>query len=86
MPDDCGCCDSPAMRDICTCLGHEHPVQTEVGPHEHEESLKNTGFGFGHLDYYCTHCEVRTRSVALADLNVDERRRVGGHAVWAMQA
>lgn len=43
----------------------------------HEESLRNVGFGFGQLDYFCIHCEMRMRSVPVAEMTDAEKTRVG---------
>lgn len=44
---------------------------------KHEKSLKETGFGFGQLDYYCVHCGVRIESVPLEKMSLEEQRHVG---------
>jgi hypothetical protein len=45
--------------------------------HEHETHLRNVGFGFGQLDYFCIHCEKRVKSVPLAEMTDEEKKHVG---------
>lgn len=46
--------------------------------HEHRIGLeRETGFGFGQLDYYCWDCGKRVKSVSLADMDDAEKTHVG---------
>jgi hypothetical protein len=49
--------------------------------HVCRESLSNTGYGFGHLDYYCMLCERLIRRVPLEKLTPQERQRVAKYGV-----
>jgi hypothetical protein len=51
--------------------------EARVAACTHEIHLRNVGFGFGQLDYFCIHCEHLVKSVPLADMTNEEKTRVG---------